>query len=164
MEGHSSPDGNAFDTRERLMIRVRNHDRFDDIAEFDITTGCWRVLSRSAADENDVISYFDGFYAVLSGTYCALFRLNGELFVRIGDTQRTLTEDVAIKVGGPPEERCLTLMASDVELAKLVYAVEPWQIEGDPTPFIEEEDFDFGLFLSNIASNRDRQAVMKGET
>ncbi len=30
-------------------------------------------------------------------------------------------------------------------------------IKDDPTPFVDEEDFDFGLFLSNVAKDESRQ-------
>jgi hypothetical protein len=35
-------------------------------------------------------------------------------------------------------------------------------IPGDLTPFIDDEDFDFGLFVSNISKDQDRREVLLG--
>jgi hypothetical protein len=41
-----------------------------------------------------------------------------------------------------------------------VYSLDNWgKIKGDPTPFVEEEDFDFGLLIANIAGSPERQQV-----
>ena len=100
---------------------------------------------------------------ILSGVFL-VFRTNGELFVRIGETQVRLSKDIEITVDGPPEKRCLSLMAGGMQVARHIYSLESRRpTEDDPTPFIDEEDFDLGLWLSNIASNPNRQAVLKGE-
>jgi len=36
-------------------------------------------------------------------------------------------------------------------------------IPGDPTPFIEDEDFDFGLFVRNISRSSERRKVLLGQ-
>ena len=33
-------------------------------------------------------------------------------------------------------------------------------IKGDPTPFVDDEDFDFGLFFDNVVANEERLSRM----
>lgn len=146
------------------MLWLQSKDRFQDVAELDETTGDWRLVRRTT--EGEIIpdlSNMDGAFSMLSDMFCALFCSHGELFVRIGETQVRLSDDIQLMVDGPPEKRCLSLVVSGREHARLEYALASQPIEGDPTAFIENEDFDFGVFLSNIAHNPNRQAVLKGE-
>ncbi|WP_339909777.1 hypothetical protein [Symmachiella dynata] len=145
-----------------MMKWLQSSDLFNDVAEWDERTGVWRVRSKSS-EGGEIPSEIDGFYSILSGVFCAIYRSNGELVVRIGEAQIKFSNKVEITVGGPPEKRCLSLMENGIERVKHEYAVNSEPIENDPTPFVEDEDFDFGLFLSNIAHDPNRQARFKRE-
>ncbi|GIW80225.1 MAG: hypothetical protein KatS3mg105_2032 [Gemmatales bacterium] len=146
------------------MLWLQSKDRFNDVVELNETTGDWRLVSRTSEGENiPGLSNMDGSFSMLSGVFCALFCSHDEIFVRIGETQIRLSDDIEILVDGPPEKRCLSLVVSGREHVRLEYALASKPIEGDPTAFTENEDFDFGLFLSNIAHSPNRQAVLKGE-
>ena len=143
------------------MVRLQSNDVFLELAELDETTGAWTPARREPSEKG--YENIDGSFSVLSGVFCALFLSNGEIFVRVGDTQVQLSDDVKITVDGPDERRCLTPMSGVKTLATIRYAVEEWRIPNDPTPFIDDEDFDFGLWISNIAGSPIRQRVMKAK-
>jgi len=145
------------------MLWLQSNECFNDVAEVDETAGVWRIQSR-ASEGGDIPSSTDGFYSMLSGVFCALYRSSGELVVQMGDVKVKLSNNVEIAVNGPPGKRCLSLGVSGREVAKHEYALISQRIEGDPTAFAEDEDFDFGVFLSNIARNPKRQSILKGET
>ena len=133
------------------------------MAKLDEEAGTWKLFSRDSAEEEvPSLSSVDGSYSILSNVFCAVFRMNGELFVRIGDTQVVLSEEVELIVDGPPEERCLSLVVGGIPRLTHNYWLEVTAIEGDVTPFIEDEDSDFGVFLSNISRSPKRQATLRG--
>lgn len=151
-----------LDYRSVVMIWLQCNECFNDVAEFDETAGTWRIIKRTS-EGNDIPSRTDGFYSILSSVFCALYHSSGELFVQMGDVKVKLSNNVEIAVNGPPGKRCLSLMVSGHEFAKHEYALISQRIEGDPTAFVEDEDFDFGVFLSNIARTPKRQSILKGE-
>ncbi len=52
----------------------------------------------------------------------------------------------------------LSILENGNEVMSVIYrdGLKDW-IENDPTPMIEKEDFDFGLFVKNALSDKDRQ-------
>lgn len=140
------------------MVWLRSNERFNDVVELDENSGEWRAPTRSEV----VPSQTDGYYSILSNAFCAVFRSENQLYVRIGDKTVELTGDVEISVHGPPENRVISLKAGGTRVSHS-YALSSASIDGDVTPFVEDEDFDFGVFLANIASNPERQAILRGE-
>lgn len=140
------------------MVWLQNNERFNDLVELDEDSGEWRPTTRSEIEPSQT----DGFYSILSNTFCALFRAGNQLYVRIGDKKVELAGDVEISVSGPAETRVLSLKANGTGLSH-TYSLSSASIDGDVTPFVEDEDFDFGVFLSNIARNPERQAILRGE-
>ena len=138
------------------MVLLRSNERFNDVVELDEGSGVWRKTTRL----ENVPSKTDGFYSILSEVFFALFRSGNQLYVRIGDTQIELTEDVKVTVSGPPENRLITLIANGTRISH-TYSLSSASIAGDITPFVEDEDSDFGLFLSNIVGSPERQAILR---
>jgi hypothetical protein len=138
------------------MVLLQSNDRFNEIAELSLDTGDWRVTQRSHEDRPT-----DGFYSILGKTFCAVVRSGGKLLIRIGETQMELTDDVSIEVSGPNSSRLLVVTREGIPHVRHEYSCPNGQIEGDMTPFVEDEDFDFGLFLSNLSRNPKRQAVLR---
>ena len=69
-----------------------------------------------------------------------------------------------IEVAGKPSDRILKILKNNKLLYEIHYSLDGEKIiDGDPTPFIEEEDFDFGLFMSNISSDKNRKNILLGK-
>ncbi len=87
------------------------------------------------------------------------FRVIGEGF----DCKFDLDSSTVVEVDGPPLERELVVIRDGNVMFKTTYAVDVDDIiPNDPTPFVEDEDFDFGLFVSNISKSPGRKDVMLG--
>ena len=82
-----------------------------------------------------------------------------EVTLRVGSRVSPLN-DVGIEVSGDDSLRTLEIAWSASEVQRLQYAVVDW-IENDPTPFVEREDFDFGLLLRNYRTDPARQLRMR---
>jgi hypothetical protein len=142
------------------MVWLKSNDRFHEVVEFDPESGRWRQVTQSSNDDGTPL-HTNGFYSFLSDVFCAIFRSGDQLLVQIGVKQIELTPDVKIVVSGPPKFRQFSLAIGGLPVVSLTYDSQWNPLEFDPTTCIEEEDFDFGLFLSNIAKDPQRQARLK---
>ncbi len=144
------------------MLWLQDNDEFDKLVELDLTTGLHRIHSRSTLGPQSPTKT-DGVFAMLASVLVALYKHGSELFVRVGNTTVRLEKDVIIRASGSPPQRTLSVFKSGKEVARLQYAIDSsLNISGDPTPFIDNEDFDFGLFVSNISLAPERQEVLLG--
>ena len=144
------------------MFLLRNNEQFNDIVAYDAENGRWQRLdpeSKKEVDSADV----SGFFTILSSKYCAIYRSGQEIVACVGDVQIPLSHRVKINVTGNPAKRRLTISQDANVIVNHEYSLDTSNhFEDDPTPFIEDEDFDFGLFMANIAGSQERQEVLKG--
>ena len=134
---------------------LQSHSRYDCLADFDHATGQYRLLSKAAVGGNPETK---GWFDILSSEFVALYRTDWQLFLRIGEISLVFTDDVQIDVSGPSNRRQLTIKRGDETVSTITYAIDPlFAIEDDPAPTGEPEDFDFGLFLTNIAHHKARK-------
>ncbi|WP_297891177.1 hypothetical protein [Shewanella sp.] len=144
------------------MIWLQSNDKFDEVAEYDHGKGTFTMASRNSLGSK-APSSTDGIFALLSVVFVALYKFGQELFIRIGDQCIPLTDDVVVSVSGDAKNKQLTVEKSGQVIARINYALDvSKKFPDDPTPFIEDEDFDFGLFISNISKNDARKRVLLG--
>lgn len=142
------------------MLWLQSNEKHDVLAELEPATGQWRQRSRSRLGASSPRGV-QGFFALLSGTFTALYRYGDALFIHVGGTPHPLRHDTAIRVEGPPQARLLRISLAGRDVEALPYAVElPPSLPGDLTAFVEAEDFDFGLFVSNVSRSEERKAVL----
>lgn len=139
------------------MILLQLHEQYDSLIKYNHSDGSFTEISKKSIGNND-ISIVDGFYSVLSSTFVAIYRFEGELFIRIGDKCLPFSDEVVVSVRGEDDDRELLILEAGKEICKINYELDAsLQFEDDPTPFIDKEDFDFGLFLSNISKSENRK-------
>lgn len=144
------------------MVWLQSNDKYDELVEYNHSKGTFTKASRNSLGDK-APSSTDGTFAVLSAVFLALYKLGQELFVRIGDQCIPLTNDVTVIVSGPANKRLLIVKKAGNEIANFNYVLDASKkFSSDPTPFIEDEDFDFGLFISNISTNDKRKRVLLG--
>lgn len=143
------------------MIWLQSNKRFNDLAQLDPDTGVVTMQSRITLG-NKVPQNTEGFFAVLSTIFIALYKFGQGLFIRIGNECIPLTDDVIVNVSGNPKNRELIVEKEGQEITRLDYSLDQSKmIVDDPTPFIDDEDFDFGLFVSNISKNTKRKRIFQ---
>jgi hypothetical protein len=137
---------------------LKRHKIYDRLAEFDPSTGKLDEFSRSA-DSRRAEGAIMGFYDTLGGTRALLFRLAGVLYLQIG-AERVSLADHAIELHNVSPRRLLRVLSRGVKVIEAAYDAPETDppLSEDPTPCVEEEHFDFGLFLANLSRNRSRQA------
>lgn len=133
---------------------------FDELGDFDPVTGLLTVFSGLAEPrrEPDQIS---GTFDYIGGKLVLLFRLDGILYLQI-EGHRMPMNSHTIELQSMNGHRVLRVLSDDEVILELEYEspiIDP-PLSEDPTPFIEEDHFDFGLFLANLSRDRNRQARM----
>jgi len=142
------------------VLILESNDRFDDIAELDTATGRITWYSRRKHREIDTTA-IDGHIAVVDGYPVCLYRLDGELNLRIGAVTVELMDDASVRLTGEGI-RVLSIRRRGVECCKWSYArpvIDP-PLSKDTTFGVEEEHFDFGLFVRNVMADPARRERM----
>lgn len=138
-------------------MRVESHDRFDDVAEFDPATGGLEEFSR-ASTNGAVPTAPQGHYARLSGTLAVFYRLDASLWIGIGDEARNLDDpNIEVRWVNSHGSSTLELIDNGDLVAEVMYQPGSGGGFGDPTPFAESEDWDFGLFVKTVLGNEGRR-------
>lgn len=144
------------------MIWLQSNDKYDEFAKYDHGKGTFTITSRNELGGNSPSST-EGRFTIMSSVFVALYKFDQGLFVRIGDRQIPLTDDVIVTVSGELKKRLLIVKNAGKEIARFNYVLDSSKkFLDDPTPFIENEDFDFGLLISNISVNDKRKRVLLG--
>ncbi len=127
-----------------------SHDRFGVVADFEPVGGQFLEIERS--DAGDLINQpVSGHFARLGELLAVLYRSDGGLRMRLGSLDFALacTERVEWSSDGVTSTLEVEL---ETERIRVQYPSGP-SLVGDPTPFVEPEHFDFGLFVANVASD-----------
>lgn len=155
------------------MVLLRSNERHIDLAEMDHATGKYTMLP-GGQSKNGARRDTCGSFSFLSGVFVALYCFEKALFLRIGEACLALGDDLVVHIQGiePTQEliaqrarldRTLIVEKAGSEITRLHYVYDlSGQFPDDPTPFIDDEGFDFGLWISNITKSPERQQVLLG--
>ncbi|MCD4738513.1 MAG: hypothetical protein K8R89_04565 [Anaerolineae bacterium] len=141
------------------MILLQSNDRFADLAKLDTSTGRVSWFSRQV-DSTIASRPIRGHIAQLGGHTLCFYRKEKVLHFRVDDEDLELTEETQVELVHVRDAvNCITVLRHEVPLFAWTYqrpVIDPL-LEYDPTPFIDEEQFDFCLFVYNVANDPDRR-------
>jgi hypothetical protein len=143
------------------MLLIKYHDRIDIIAEFDPETGRTDILPRP---QGLPVTGTDGWFSLLGGLCVVFYRQGGRLWLRAGERIIDLDRDPTIEWHREGDISSLTIGDQRGEIV-LRYRTGPRSgpaLQEDPTPFVDEEDWDLGLFLSNVMFDAERIELIRG--
>jgi hypothetical protein len=142
---------------------VESYDRFQMIGEFDPASGALREFKRDEAPPELLAEPVRGHYASLEGVQAILYRSDGTLWLRLDGEARPLALDAKNARWSRHGDRSrLILLGNGDTIASVEYRPGPAgpPLRDDPTPFVESEDWDFGLFVQNVVTNPDRASLI----
>ena len=140
---------------------IHSFDTFGEVRHLDPATG---MLTPAAISSTGGPPAVHGHYGRLGDTLVLLYRMGADLYLRIGETVVLVDKTTSItyrRVKDHWELEVTDESTGDVT-ARVEYSLpEPIVApEEDPTPFAEPEDFDFGLFISNVVNNAERMSLI----
>jgi hypothetical protein len=144
-------------------MRVNSNNIYAEVGEFDPATGKFSTFERDSAPNAG--QPMRGFYQDVGGALVVFYRDAGRLRLRAGDLEVSADESLSLRwrlvdatetdlnhrvaEDGAAE---LTITAPDVAPVTLRYPSGPPEIPLalDPTPYVEYDHWDFGLFIKNV--------------
>jgi hypothetical protein len=144
------------------MIWLQSNEKYNVLAKYDHADGSYALVYKTDL-ANKSAPNTDGIFSFLSSVFVAIYKYDQQLFLRIGGKSIPLTNDTVVTVGGDVNNRVLTIGTGGSCIVSLNYKLDKKdEFINDPTPFIENEDFDFGIFLTNISMSDERKRVLLG--
>lgn len=140
------------------MILLQSKDVFEDILRINPLSGEMWELKRSDSPEL-AEEPINGTFANIGGKRLMFYRLEGGLRFSVDGEELAIDSDVGSSLESQGGERIFRLMKGGRELLRFDYKIEDLEemIPGDITPFIEEEDFDFCLFVHHVLNNPEKR-------
>ena len=134
---------------------IQSYDRWVVMAEYDPGSGAVKEFTRPPKGA----FVCTGHYASLSGILAVLYRSNGALWLRIGAGVRNLDQTaVSVRFHSEAEFSFLELIDGQDVVVGVRYRNKLDELRSDdPTPFVEPEHFDFGLFVKNVVEDTARR-------
>ncbi|MYS82853.1 hypothetical protein [Embleya scabrispora] len=146
------------------VITCHYHRAFGRIVRYRLESGLGTVLDRRATGARSPRCV--GHFGELSGIPVALYRHHGASWLQVARRRIRVVPCLEphwrrVDDHGPnTPRRRLRIDANGVELFDLCYEIEPWWYEFDFTPHVEEEDFDYGLFVADMLRSPSRWAPL----
>ena len=146
------------------MVLLESFDRFDDLIEFEPTSGQMVWFSKRQSP-TVAVRPIQGIVSRLDGHLVILFRENNVLYLLVDDLRVELTNDthVELRVG---TKNVLTIERNEVPILRLEYKAyladetDQWRMYLDP--FIQDDHLDFGLFLFNALKDPEKRNAVYG--
>jgi hypothetical protein len=136
---------------------LQSHTNFDQLAAFDPNFQSVRFLSRKRHQE--LSASIVGSFSIVNDMMVSFYRVHGVLYFRIGDQEFELTDDTRSTLETDGNYRKFQLLKRENVLVDLTYLTPESEIplSIDPTPFVEEEQFDFLLFVHSVLTEPGRR-------
>jgi hypothetical protein len=137
---------------------VGSHDMFRKVGCFDRETGVLQEAERSEVVLSGVAQC--GHYSRAGGDLTVFYRVDDNFYLWLSGRQWS-AEPLLVDWSKKGHESCLTVQDRAGIQAQIRYEVQPRE-PYDMTPFIEDEDWDFGLFVTNVLNSPGRRARIYG--
>lgn len=132
---------------------LNNYGKYGEFVKLDFQRYTFNQVDKKDAD--NVTS--KGFYARYGDVEMALFIYEEKLNFIIQKTRFVLSHNLEIKNEGRGRARTLIIYQSGHKIMSVNYRTKYEMIEDDFTACVEEEHFDFGLFVKNVNEDYERQ-------
>jgi hypothetical protein len=142
---------------------IQSRNRFDECVVVGSSENDLHVVSKKRDQAQLDRLPLIGFYGETGGHKGCLYRWQGELRVRIDDgLPIPVIRTLSVSLVRSGREARFSLHKSGDAIVSFQYQLpsDVVNIEDDPTPCIEAEDFDFFLFIRNVLTDPSRQDRM----
>lgn len=143
---------------EGRMILLQSHDHFDQLGVWEPKAQQLKVIHRNQNPELE-LQPLCGLYTQSNDNFLLLYRPGQDLRFRYGTDEIKIDQTVTAKLEHSPQNNILVLLRGTLPILRCCYhrRIPDPSLEEDLTPFVEEEDFDFGLLVRNVINDQTRQ-------
>jgi hypothetical protein len=136
---------------------LESNEIFDQLGNLDPATASFQLFSRKQHPE--LAALIAGSFSMVNGTMVSLYRIGGILYFRIGDQELEITDDIHSTLVPDDKHRIFRLVQGENILVNFGYLPPDSKIplDIDPTPFAEEEHFDFLMFVHHVLAESGRR-------
>lgn len=134
---------------------VESHDLFSLVGWYDPSSGILEVRERESLESVDHV--LRGHFASLSEQTLVFYRDGEKLYVARG-RERWVANSSTVKLVSLGVAMKFIVQESEKQIPLEVEYEKPSDEYEWTTPFAEPEDWDFGLFVSNVVNDLDRAA------
>lgn len=144
------------------MVYLQCQGDYDCFAEYDynnkvITKYSRKLFGKQAPEINNI----NGWFLETEVGILILYVCLKEIVFRIYNDEFILDDSTEIIVSGPRVKRDLYVINNGVTVYRSIYKLtQSGPIRNDTTPFVDDEDFDIGLLVSNISKSPERKSVL----
>lgn len=133
------------------------HDNFDQLAELNRHLPSAQFFSRKHHPE--LSASIAGSFSIVNEMMASLYRVQGVLYFRVADQEFEVTDEVSSTLESDGSYRRFRVLEVKNVLVDLTYLTPESEIplSLDPTPFVEEEHFDFLLFVHHVLTEPGRR-------
>lgn len=142
------------------MLWLQSNAKFDEIVEFNPNTITFKKFSKRMIGSS-APAKFDGFFSDFGTGWLALYKHEERLIFASSGKVFVLDNNTIVNICGSPNQRKLEVVHDGNVIYSTSYLLDDTAtFHNDPTAFIEDEDLDFGLFVSNVSKNPERKTIM----
>lgn len=100
----------------------------------------------------------NGWFKIVDNKISAIYALDNNLYFKYDFLEKRISEEAKVNI--IPllnNEKKFQLFLDSSLVIEFKYKSEDEKLKTEPFDYIEDEDFDWGLFVSNIINNRERR-------
>jgi hypothetical protein len=137
---------------------LQSKDKFNELALLNLDTGEVTFITKSSVSAQTSSKPVGG-YSIVDGIMWSLYREDGKLYLRVGERAFEITDKIGSQLARTPITHNFQLLYGENLILEVTYTAPSLDIplQDDPTPFIDEEDFDFPYFVHNVLSQAGRR-------
>ena len=143
--------------KEIIMLILSSHSHYTRLLEFFHESGTYKETSRDAIQLNGDKLKLNGVYDFLNKKLVVVYVSDGILFLRVANESIPVENITCFELNSKGVNSTLHVRYNNSTLSLDYKNSTDKMIEDDFTPFVEEEHFDFGLFVKNMISTRERR-------
>ena len=144
-----------------MAILLRDFIHYHSFLELEHGLGEFKKIEFKIGDINTP-KHDNGLFYESYGNTLGIYGYNEKGYILVNTCTYQVESDIDIILEIEDKDRArLSLIKHEKIVENVIYRINEGKLENDPTPFLEEEDFNFGLFIKNIINYDERFNLLR---
>lgn len=138
-----------------MKILLQNHMKFLEVGKLDTVSGSFQTFEKKG-----LAHVKSGSYSYYKNDLLVIYIIKDNLTTKIGAKEIPINANISAILEKFDTHNVMKIFDDGKEIFSYKYIPEK-EVLDDMTPFIDEEDNDFLLFITNIINSPERQEVFR---